>query len=115
MVALNRHPFSGAFRGVQMMITTEQELKNFQAFYDQLRSRYPDREPPEAELNQQRALAAQVALTAYGEANGEAALCDLLNDLMHWAHCNGADFSEALARARRTYRSEVRDAEAEAR
>lgn len=79
----------------------------------------PTGSPPEPELNQQRAMAAQVALTAYGEATGDqmetGPLRDLLNDLMHWADRSEEDFSEALEQARRTYRAEVRDAEAEAR
>jgi hypothetical protein len=60
--------------------------------------------PPDPEgMNERRATLAENALTAFWQETGddkEAALRDLLTDLMHWCDRNHHDFDAELDRSR---------------
>ena len=66
--------------------------------------------PPDPEgMNERRATLAENALTALWQKTGdkEAALGDLLADLMHWCDRNNHDFGAALDHARGYYEDET--------
>jgi hypothetical protein len=67
--------------------------------------------PPDPEkMNKDRAESAGAALRHFQCTTGtdyEAALGDLLGDLMHWSDCNNFDFEAALTRARGHYAAEM--------
>jgi hypothetical protein len=64
--------------------------------------------PPDPEnMNDHHAHRAAAALRLIHPSDGEAALCDLLCDLMHWCDRNDLDFDDQLSRARRHYDAET--------
>ena len=64
--------------------------------------------PPDPEnMNDHHAQRAATALRLIHASDYEAALCDLLCDLMHWCDRNEFDFDDELSRARRHYDAET--------